>query len=68
MTPKGEGNVIGKNAYWLELPLRLKIHLVSVLLLEPENKTQSDVGKPPLPLEVDGMEEYHVGDVFDSKY
>ena len=39
-----------------------------VLLLEPANKTQGDIGKPPPPLEVDGKEEYYVENILNSKY
>ena len=67
-TPKGEGDIIGKNAYWLELPPRLKTRPVPVLLLEPTNKTQGNVGKPLPPLEVDSKEKYYVEYVLDSKY
>ena len=53
----------------MKLPPRLKIYPVfDVLLLEPANKMQGDVGKPPPPLEVDGKEKYYVEDVFNSKY
>ena len=62
-------NVISKNAYQLKLPPRLKIHPVfHVLLLEPTIKTQKDIYKLSLPLEVDSKEEYYVKDVLDSKY
>ena len=62
-------DVIGKNAYQLKLPLWLKIHLVfHILLLEPANKTQNNIGKPLPPFEVNGKEEYYVKNVFDSKY
>ena len=66
---KGGRDIIGKNVYRLELPSRLKIHPVfHVLLLEPANKTQGDVGKPLPPLEVEGKKEYYVKNVLNSKY
>ena len=39
-----------------------------VLLLEPANKMQRDVGKPLPLLKVDSEEEYYVEDILDSKY
>ena len=61
--------IVGKKAYRLKLPLRLKIHLAfHGLLLELANMTQGDVNNLPPPLEVDSKEEYYVEDICNSKY
>ena len=61
---------IGKSAYRLDLPLSMKIHPVfHVSLLEPhvKNKFRGRVVEVPLPIQVDGLQEFEVREVLDSK-
>jgi hypothetical protein len=58
---------IGKQAYRLELPETIKIHLVFyVSLLEPFSGCLSDF-EPPLPVIVNNEEEYVAEEVLDSR-
>ena len=59
-----------KSAFRLELPHQMRIHNVShVSLLElyQENTFEGRVQAPPPPEEVDGVEEFQVKEVVDSK-
>jgi transposase InsO family protein len=59
-----------KSAFRLELPHQMKIHNVfHVSLLEPylENTFEGRVQAPPPPEEVDGVEEFQVKEIVDSK-
>ena len=60
---------VNEIAYRLELPPSMKIHPVfHVSLLEPY-KDSTILGRlqaPPLPIEVDGVEEFEVSEIFDS--
>lgn len=59
---------IGKQAYRLELPDTMKIHLVfHVSLLEPYNSRAGDADPPP-PTIVDDDLEYVVEEILDSRY
>ena len=62
---------IGKSAYRLDLPQSMKIHPVfHVSPLEPhvENKFRGCVVEVPLPIQVDGLREFEVREVLDSKF
>ena len=59
---------IGLQAYRLRIPATLKIHPVFyVSLLEPARSRAGDKQPPPLPIEVDGVEEDEVATILDSR-
>ena len=61
---------IGSHAYWLELHETFRIHNifhVSLLSLANEDSYSGQHLPPPLPIEVDGEEEYEVDEILDSK-
>ena len=60
---------INEVAYRLELPNSMKIHLVfhvSLLELYKEPTIPSRLQAPPLPIEIDGEEEFEVSEILDS--
>ena len=63
--------VVSSHAYRLELPPSMKIHPVfHVNLLRPadDNPLPGQVQPPPPPVEVDGLEEFEVDDILDSRW
>ena len=61
----------GTSAYRLALPASMHIHPVfHVSLLEPHvaNTFPDRVVAPPLPTQVDGLPEFEVKDILDSRY
>ena len=62
---------IGRSAFRLDLPPSMKIHPVfHISLLEPhvENTLRGRVVEVPLPIQVDGLQEFEVREVLDSKF
>ena len=62
---------IGKSAFRLDLPPSMKIHPVfHVSLLEPHvgNTFRGRVVEVPLPIQVEGLQEFEVNKVLDSKF
>ena len=59
---------VGKQAYWLKLLKKMKIHDVfHVSLLEPYTKTNdSNVPAPP-PIVIEGENEYEIKEILDSQ-
>jgi hypothetical protein len=63
--------VISSHAYELELPASMKIHPVfNVSLLRPaaEDPLPGQIQLPPPPVEVEGLEEWEVEDIVDSRW
>jgi hypothetical protein len=63
--------VISANAYKLDLPASMRIHPVfNVSLLRPaaENPVPGQRHEPPPAVEVDGIEEWEVEDILDSRW
>lgn len=61
--------IVSSHTYHLELPLAMKIHPVfHVSLLEPvsEDPVPRQVMLPPLPVEIEGHQEWKVEEVLDS--
>ena len=62
---------VGRFAYKLLLPPSMKIHLVfhvSLLELHVANTFPGCVKPPPLPTQVDGLPEFEVNKILDSKF
>lgn len=63
--------IISPHAYKLDLPASMKIHPVfNVSLLRPAagNPVPGQRQEPPPPVEVDGLEEWQVEDILDSRW
>ena len=63
--------IIGSHAYKLDLPASMRIHPVfNVSLLRPAagNPVPGQRQEPPPPVEVDGLEEWQVEDILDSRW
>ena len=62
---------VGSSAFRLELPPSMQIHPVfHVSLLEPHvaNTFPGRVVEPPLPIQVDGLPEFEVDSILDSRF
>jgi hypothetical protein len=63
--------VISPHAYQLDLPASMRIHPVfNVNLLRPaaENPVPGQIQDPPPPVEVEGLEEWEVEEIVDSRW